>query len=206
MIRTVLRFFSVCLLFIACGKPGIKEDEISVQPDIVNNPIYTKLDKQGEPVDEIGWDTSKLKSRTTDLFYDNDNKPFVDTTNARKNRCWAYIDSGILKINIGYSYGFGATGFDIICTNNNYNIVPYQTTDQPGKAKNNPTYQIIKQKLILNKSRYMVGDSIFGYVNFQLIENKNTRYNDGKVDSIIYQKITHIGKGYFRGKVEKQFN
>ena len=49
-----------------------------------------------------------------------------------------------------------------------------------------------------------MGDSIYGYVDFKLIENKKTTYDNGGIlMATENQKITHIGKGYFRGKITK---
>ena len=203
-LQIVIYVLLTCVYFTACKDKKIANDIIVVQPDIISNRIYMKLDKSKEPIDPWILDTTKMKPRTSDVLYisNRGSMTLSDTSYAHMNNCRAYIDSGRLKIDIGSHGMFGGHGFDIICTKNKYTIIPYLYNDQPGIKKPKSTYQINSQSLILNKAKYTLGDSIFGYVDFNLIENQQRLYNEGILIEE-NKKITHIGKGYFRGKVEK---
>lgn len=203
MIRPALTILFICLLFTSCNKPDIEEGKIVIQPDIVSNPVYTKLNKQ-QDIQEFA--PFVIKPKTSDVSYvNNRNGSLTDTTYARFNNCKPYIKDGKLIILIGLSNGFTASGFDIKCDNSKFRIVPYYSTDLIIEGiETVSSYNIIQQQVILNKDKYILGDSIFGYVDFKLIENEKTIYKHEFPDKIEEQKITHIGKGYFRGKIEKR--
>lgn len=179
-----------CLCFTACTNAQSKKAFIIIQPDIINNAVYKKLDKGKEPTDILVYGDKKMKPKTSDVFYLNSKYGGLkDTTHARDYTCQAYIKDGYLTISIGMGSMFGGFGFDIKCTNEKYSIEPYEWSDAEMVGKHRkPSFKVIKQNLILNKNRYILGDSIFGKVDFKIIEDK---------------KITHIGNGYFRGKVVK---
>ena len=178
-----------CVCFTACKDKKNENNIVVVQPDIVNNPIYKKLNKGKEPADIILYGNKKMKPKTSDVFYQNSNYPGLkDTVKAKDYTCDAYIKDGYLTINIGMGSMFGGFGFHIKCTNEKYSIEPYEWSDAEPIGKHNPVFKVIKQSLILNKNKYFMDDSIFGKVDFKIIED---------------QKITHIGNGYFRGKIEK---
>ena len=203
MIKTVVAILFVCLLFTSCSPPGIEEGHIIVQPDMVNNPVYKKLAKQKDFRDFTP-DTTTFP-KTSDVSYvNNRDRRLNDTTYSKFNKCKPYIENGKLIINIGLNSGFTGTGFEINCDHAKFHIIPYYYTDMiMGGVETVSSYNIIQQKLILNKSKYVLGDSIFGYVDFKLIENEKTIYKEDFPDKIENRKITHIGKGYFRGKIEK---
>jgi len=192
-----------CLLF--WNKPAVKNAHIIVQPDIVKNPIYKKLDKQKEAVDLILYGDNKMQAKTSDVSYrDNRDRILSDTTYAKIYVCRAYIDKGAVRINIGNNGVFGGNGFNINLKNSNFNIIPYYSTDASVDGlKTITSYNIIKQQLVLNKSKYSLGDSVFGYVDFNLIEKEKSSFKYDKPQITRIKKITHIGYGYFRGKITK---
>lgn len=49
-----------------------------------------------------------------------------------------------------------------------------------------PVYTIEKQKLVLNKSKFVAGDSLYGYVYTRMVDEK---------------KVKYYATGYFRAKI-----
>ncbi|WP_313032337.1 hypothetical protein [Soonwooa sp.] len=135
-------------------------------------------------------DSLSNNKKTSFVNYDNDNN---------KNICEAKIINDTININIGYSTGFSSKGFNITYFDKKFSINPYYGTDniavfidENGKEiqEEPPKHFFNNQKLILNKSDYKKGDSIYGFVNFSSLEtNKNQRTN-------------HKGKGYFKTIVQ----
>lgn len=205
MIKTALSILFVCILFVSCNRPNIEEGEIIVQPDIVNNPVYKQLNKQKEPIDMTSYFDKKERPKTSDVSYRNNrNHDLIDTMSSKDYLCKAFYNNDTLIIRIGYNGMFGGDGFKIICKNSKFHILPYYFTDLIIEGKETITnYDINQHQLILNKNKYTLGDSIFGYINFNLVENEKTTFKFDK-SATENQKITHVGKGYFRGKIEKQ--
>jgi len=73
--------------------------------------------------------------------------------------------------------------------------VPYFVTDTHTPDEQEPVYKTLFQRLRLDKERYGKGDSVFGYVDFKILETT-------RPDST----AAHYGKGYFRGRVERDIS
>ena len=186
------RFFFLIFLLIAfiCGCHQPKMDLITVEANIVKNSVYKRLDKEKD-TREFGLDIVQ-PPKTSDVRYRNNrNHSLNDTTYSRMYNCKSYINKGGLRINIGIGNGFVSEGFFINCKDPQFNVKLYYETDAIVEGQPEPIFTTIDQKLILNKSHYALGDSVFGRVTFKVVEENNG------------QKITHIGDGYFRCKVVK---
>lgn len=168
-------------------------DTVEINPTICQNLIYKELDKQPELFSLLEKQDSLMK-RTSDVAYFSGHKlNLQDNKYSKFNNCRAYFfHSDTLSINIGIGNGFGGQGFIIKYKNKRFYTEPYFSTDVIIEGEVEPTYKIVYQKLILNKSNYSLGDSLYGHIDFKSIEtdkDKNT--------------TEHFGKGYFRTKVTK---
>jgi hypothetical protein len=106
--------------------------------------------------------------------------------------CRAYLTKNTLRIQIGISSGFSGNGFGIDVENTKFHAEPYSWTDAIDPRIKEPTYKMVRQELILDKSQYSTGDSLFGKIYFHSIENNNGKLTDC------------YGEGYFRAKVKKE--
>lgn len=158
-----------------------KSDIILVDKNLRKNPVFSQLEKEKEI--EMGIDKEPPKSkRTTRINY----------MNSEEFRCGSFIDKEDLEISIYNNSGLDVGGFKIIINKGKYTIVPFSSSDI---MPNTTPFKIDikKQKLILNKKNFAVGDSIYGYIDFninELFKNENSY-------------LPHIGKGYFRTKISK---
>jgi len=95
-------------------------------------------------------------------------------------------NSELITINIGLNSYFGGSGYNVEYWNNAFHSEPYSYSDIPLETEQESVLKIIHQELVLNKSQYAVGDSLFGKINFQIIETKGS------------EKMQYCLKGYFR--------
>lgn len=191
-------------LFICCGKPYTKGSNIIIKPyeliidaTIKKNEVFKTLNKQIEIFDgpEVWMNKADPSiKRTSAVKYSFGKHPnFNKDKYTTMNNCRAkYFKSDTLLIRIGINSGFSGHGFLVYYKNSKFSIEPYTFTDAIIEGYPEPTYMIVYQHLTLDKEKYLVGDSLFGKVNFKSIENAV----DGSV-------IEHIGDGYFRTKVER---
>lgn len=107
-------------------------------------------------------------------------------------RCHAIIDSDTLFIDIGSNSPWSGTGFTIQYAGGKFATKPYcWTHNNPVIPVRNDT--IINQKLVLQKSNYKTGDSLFGKVSFDIIgdyQGEKKKYNR---------------QGTFRAKVKEPY-
>ncbi|WP_209143716.1 MULTISPECIES: hypothetical protein [Niastella] len=155
--------------------------------NILKVPVYAQLDKQKELFSMLEKQDS-LSKRTSDVEYSSGQA--MSAEYLKFNNCRAhYYHSDTLSINIGIGTGFGGKGFIILYKDGKFYTKPYFFTDVI-TGEPDPTYKIVYQKLILDKTAYKTGDSLYGYINFQSIETDNNRV-----------KTEHWGKGYFRTRI-----
>ena len=133
--------------------------------------------------------------RTSDVAYFGGHKlNLEDDKYSKLNNCRAYFfHSDTLSINIGIGNGFGGQGFIISYKNKNFYTHPYFWTDVIIEGEVEPKYEIVYQKLTLDKPTYSLGDSLYGYIDFKSVETDN-----------YMNTIKHFGKGYFRTKITKR--
>lgn len=101
-------------------------------------------------------------------------------------RCLANLKNDTLKIDISTNNGFSGKGISIKYTGQMLSTNIYEFTDVIGPSEKEPTYIIEKQKLALNKSKFIVGDSLYGHIYARII-------NDNKVK--------YYASGFFRAKI-----
>ncbi|RZJ56683.1 MAG: hypothetical protein EOO45_28490 [Flavobacterium sp.] len=165
-----------------------------VEPVIKQNPVYKLLDQQKDfqeiPVPE--GDSVILDARTSYVKYSRDdfNK---DTSWHRTYNCRSIIKNDTLMVRIGIGNLFTSTGFLMKCNNGQFNILPFYSTDVVVENPPQPKFKVIYQQLTLDKNSYALGDSLYGNVQFKIIEHING------------ETITHLADGYFRSKVKKDW-
>ena len=184
---------SLCLTNCTHKKYNTQWSAAEIKADIIYNPVYKELVLQPELYSVFELEDSSSK-RTSDVAYFRDYKVNQNGKYSKINNCRAYILlSGTLSIDIGIGKGFGGQGFIVKYKNRRFNTEPYYFTDLIIEGEVKPTYEIVYQKLILDKPSYTMGDSLYGYIEFKSIETDNQKHTS-----------EHFGKGYFRSIIKAQ--
>ena len=166
-------------------------DNASIDPTIIQSNSFKLLNRESEVFSALEKQDS-LAKRTSGVFYfTKGHVNLSDSNSAKFNNCRAYFFHGdTLSINIGIGNGFGGWGFIINYKDKKFYAEPYYSTDVIMVGEPEPVYEILYQKLTLDKHSYKLGDSLFGNIDFKAIEIDQDK-----------NKIEHSGKGYFRTKV-----
>ena len=127
------------------------------------------------------------------LIFDDDKDPAILWNDANKYHCNAIIDSGKVKMLFWNSGGFGADGVEVIISENKFNIYLYSTTDlivngERGNPLREFFSEIESQQLKLDKEKYNIGDSIFGYLYLKASRGPSKFYASGYFRTIIAHK------------------
>ena len=152
-----------------------------VNKRIKTNPIFKKLNMEREI--QMGIDLQPPKSkRTTNIIYDDFSELICE---AKFNK------SEPILISIYHNSGLNTMGFDIEVLEKQFKVNPFFSSDVHGTQRFHGI-KIKKQILILDKCKYKKGDSIFGYIDFEI----NELYEDEDSYRPSY------GKGFFRTKIK----
>lgn len=100
-------------------------------------------------------------------------------------RCIGYLNHDTLVIDNSINSGFSGKGVSIKYTGQKLSSDIYEFTDMVTDEKE-PTLTIEKQKLTLDKSKYSVGDSLYGHIYLRMIDEK---------------KVKYYAQGFFRAKI-----
>ncbi|GAO41778.1 hypothetical protein FPE01S_01_07920 [Flavihumibacter petaseus NBRC 106054] len=169
-------------------------DNAGIDPTIIQNNSFGLLNQEDEVFSVLEKQNTVAKRTSGVLYFTKGHIDLSDSNSARLNNCGAYFFHGdTLSINIGIGNGFGGWGFIINYEDKRFNTEPYFETDLVIDGEAEPVYEIVYQKLALDKSFYKPGDSLFGKIDFRAIEIGQ--------DS---EKIEHSGNGYFRTRVATQ--
>ena len=111
------------------------------------------------------------------------------------NYCFAYRNIGAFTLTFADGFpGYASEFYCYIKGDSFYfkpkTIYPVYTPEQK------ISYQVIKQKLTLNRSNYGIGDTIIGYVDAEFIETVSVAKKGT-------QKHTFYLRGYFRTPLQK---
>lgn len=135
----------------------------------------------------------ELNSKKYFSFFDNNTKVTTDFSLEKNKMDTVYWqctvnEANILKF-IDFHLGDGYSGMKIslIKLASRYTISIKDYTDNLNSV--NSKYEIIHQKIILDKENYKKGDSIFGRVDLKILEKQNK------------EKFIHNAGGYFKGKI-----
>jgi len=189
--KRLLLILFLYLAFTCCHIKRRNEhwDKAEINPKIKTDSGYLLLDKQKE-VFSFGETTDTLLKRSSGVAYFSDELPYNNAF-AHLNNCRAhFINADTLVIVIGVGNGFSGEGFVIRVKDGRFYTRPYHYTDAVMHGTK-PVYTNVYQKLVLDKSGYITGDSLYGMINFKSIET------DG-----YFNKVEHIGKGIFRVRLK----
>lgn len=192
-----MKKISLVLLFLGLLSCKKQKDqywsEVDFDAKISSNPAFSKMDEEGfvslrdnpkiRKTSDVRYNEKDL-NRTDNLNMDNTFENFVCSAN--------FNNSDTLSVDIGLHSWFSASGFVLSFFNRSFNAQPYSYTDVVLEKKTRPTYKILSQKLTLNKSKYMIGDSLYGSVEFSILET------NGKLQT------RHAANGFFRTKITKE--
>ena len=189
MNKILIILFSIILT--ACAQEVEQYwSNVTFDQAISNNNVYSKMDKEDfvysfyDPntikTNNIRY-TQKAISRTNELVKDNS---FINYD------CIAKLEkSNMLTIDIGLHSYFSGSGFNLSVNGSKFIVQPYSYTDVVLENETVPTYKILSQKLTLNKPSYKVGDSLYGSVEFRIIETNEKL------------QTKHAANGFFRTKI-----
>ncbi|MBO9593311.1 MAG: hypothetical protein J7599_10410 [Niabella sp.] len=117
---------------------------------------------------------------------------FQNNIGANSN-CEAYLEKNTLRIQIGAWYGLGGEGFFIYQSGARFLSMPYYYDDMLDDRMPEPRNIPLWQKLILDKTRYSIGDSLYGYISFgSIFYDQYGESSGNKAD------------GFFRAVVKKR--
>lgn len=168
-------------------------DVANIDPLLSKDSVYKQLDKEKEIFSLYEKQDSLVKRTSGVSYFSGKRIDLNDTRYTRYNNCRAYyFKPDTLSINIGFGSGFGGSGFIINYIDKKFYTEAYVGTDVIIEGEVEPTHKIVYQKLTLDKTNYVVGDSLFGNIEFKSIETDN---EGGRTE--------HFGKGHFRTKVSK---
>ncbi|KAF2513688.1 hypothetical protein EYY60_05535 [Flavobacterium zhairuonense] len=186
-------FVIIIALTFSCKKPATIEkwDKATIDNKISRNKIYKELDKQNDIPNHFSKNTTVTKKSSGVSYYYGERINLNDKYSKYYNCEANFLLSDTLKIDIGYVGGYSGSGFIIKLKNDKFYTEAYSYDDVVYEDETKSTYNLIYQKLILDKQNYKVGDSLYGNIEFKSIEtdHKNNR-------------IQHFGKGYFRTKIK----
>ena len=193
IISFLLLLFIIVCASICKSKSQYKHWDIaSIDTTITQSTSFKLLNQESEVFSVFEKQDTSAKRTSGVLYFTKGHVNLSDSNSAKLNNCRAYFFHGdTLSINIGIGDGFVGWGFIINYRDKQFYTEPYYSTDdliEVGEPA--PVYEIVYQKLTLDKLSYKVGDSLFGKIDFEAIEIDQDK-----------TKIEHLGKGYFRTKV-----
>ena len=188
--KALLVCFIFCLLSCSTKKKKIQENLLGFDSTIMRQAVYKKMDGEKELLCDANRDSSP--KRTSDVAYFAHGRfNYTDSNSARNNRCNVILHGDTLSIRFGCKGWPVSSGFVIHYQNNRFYTEPYYSTDEVFENEPKPVYDLVYQRLILDKRTYRKDDSLYGRIDFKSIEMN--RY---------IGRIEHTGTGYFRTKVQ----
>ena len=165
-------------------------NDVNFDSKISGNPVYQKLNTQKEILAVYEHDTSMR--RTSDVTFTKEYGGVNPLQSSKHYNCRSYyFNPEILTINVGLGSGLGGDGFIINYKNGKFYTEPYYYTDLEEDKKKEPVYKLIGQTLTLDKSQYHLGDSLYGKIDFHILE-----INEGRETGL-------CANGFFRTKISK---
>lgn len=166
--------------------------EVDFNAKISSNQAFFEMDEEGF----VGLGDNPTVRKTSDVTYSE--KDLNSTASFKKDHtfenliCSANFNhSDTLFIDIGFHSWFSGSGFVITYFDRNFITQPYSYADVIVENETRSTYKILSQKLTLNKTCFAVEDSLYGSVEFRIVET------NGKLQT------RHAANGFFRTKINR---
>lgn len=116
-------------------------------------------------------------------------------------RCHVALDSSSLCIDIGLNTLHGGDGYYITYTNDEkFHTEPYHWNHIIKDTVLDGRYKIIRQALTLDKKQYEIGDSLFGMINFYIVENDKGVKREHRKEAIFKTKVERVTYAEADGK------
>lgn len=190
---TLLFFITACMGGCQRKSQHKQWDNATIDATLATNAAYRQLDKEREVFSMTERQDTSWKRTSGVAYFTKGHVNLSDSTSARFNNCRAYfVKDSTLSINIGIGNGFGGYGFVIHYKDRKFYTEPYYATDLVIPDQPEPVYELIYQRLTVDKPAYQVGDSLYGEIDFKMVEIDQDN-----------NKIGHSGKGYFRTKIKE---
>lgn len=192
-ISILLVFF---LIFSNCSKSQISDDTtIKIDKMIKKDTVFNYLSRNNQKF--IVKEPYNLNKKRT-ILIDYYKKECEDCRNFDElyeyYQAKAIVDKdNSLNIKISIEGGLSGSGFFIKCKNKKFEVLLHTFDDQSGTKFTN--CKILYQNLVLDKATFVVGDSIYGKINFDILENSKMR-----------GEIRHKFQGYFVAKINEKWN
>jgi len=183
------------LVFSNCSKSQINDKNITCDRTIKKDTVFGYLNRNNQK--SIIKEPYNLNKKRT-VFIDYYKKECKDCRDFKElyeyYQARTIIDKyDSLSIQISLDGGLSGSGFFIKYKNNKFKISLFTYNDQPGTNFSN--YRVLNENLVLDKANFVIGDSIYGKVNFEILENSKMR-----------EEVRHKFHGYFVTKINKKWN
>jgi hypothetical protein len=187
--KSKLLFIPLLFLFSCKIKPTPEDSNWSkagFDSTIKFNPIFQSL--HGSPETIVANENLSRKD-TCGIAYIDEHTEENSFNPSEYFPCYAYLLSDTLRIDISINILIGGYGFIITYTDRKFFTRPFMWVHNDINREA-VMHKIIKQNLILDKTEYISGDSLYGKIYFHNVEDQKER------------KIEHHTQGIFRAKVK----
>jgi len=168
-------FIIICfsLFYVGCNefkKTELVWDKIELDSNLKNYDCFKLMDMDSKYYKkQVSIDSSKYK-RNCDIYRAliNEKKMNMSSNYFDDFVCETHIVNDTINVKVCFNTGLSELGVVINVTNDKYSIHSYNFTDCMGIEKYFP--KIKAQRLILDKKKYLLGDSIFGIFYLKMID------------------------------------
>ena len=200
MIIQNLLFILLCPFLLSCATDtentisvnAIKYDTLEVKESLQNELIFRLMNEIDEPASAFSDQSDSIRrkaSSTVQLMVIWDEKDRAGATDSNGLTCSAVLKEDTLRINVGHATGFGGSGVSIKVVGNQFTTIFYKYTDLILPVRKEPVILVEKQNLILQRAKYAIGDSIYGFVYLRSVDDK---------------RMKQYAQGFFRTKIKSE--
>ncbi len=170
-----------------------------VNPCLSADAVYQRRNGKEEPFKRSN-DRSLRSRRSSEIDYyvtirnySEEKEQYFRYNIGNNSNCQGYLKNDTLEIRIGDIYGLGWQGFSIYQYGARFLSMPYSNDDLIDYRLPEPLNFPLWQKLVLDKAKYSIGDSLYGYISFGSIFYNTYGYPSG-----------NKARGFFKAVVKKR--
>jgi len=180
MIKRSMVFISILMILFSCNrlKNKLVWDDVKYDKKVKNLDEFKDMNRVYNSNPLFG-DTNRYKKNCNvynALILEKKKKMYA--TDSEKYYCAAYILHDTLFVNLGCMDVFTAYGLKINVVQKKFSIFTYFVSDARSDEKEENVPKVETQYLVLNKSNYSIGDSIFGQFYLKTISKPDDREFD----------------------------